>query len=380
MEDHTVVVDTAQTPTALAFAETFNVAVPFIDRHLAEGRGAKVAIRDAEGEVTYAALAASVNRAGNALAALGLGHGDRVLMVVKDCPLFFYLFWGRDQGGVRAGAAQHPCCGRRTNRFVIENARAACIVWSPEFAGEIAGALAEASHRPAHALPAEGEGDSFATRLGDAPDVLVPAPAAATEPGLLALHVGLDRHAQGRRSTRHRDMVVTSQYFAVETLGVTAGRHPLLCGKTVLRLRARQRHDLPAVDRRHGGAHGRAADSCLDLRRHGGLPAHRLLRRADALRRAAAGAGECGARSLQRPPLRLGRRAAARRRCWSAGRPPPGSASSTASARPRACTSSSPTGPAGWRRGPAARPCRATKRGWSTTTGATWPPVRPATC
>ena len=35
MDDHTVAVDTAQTPTALAFAEVFNVAVPFIDRHLA---------------------------------------------------------------------------------------------------------------------------------------------------------------------------------------------------------------------------------------------------------------------------------------------------------------------------------------------------------
>ena len=130
MDDHTVAVDTAQTPTALAFAEVFNVAVPFIDRHLAEGRGAKVAIRDTQGDVTYAVLAANVNRAGNALATLGLNPGDRVLMVVKDCPLFFYLFWG----AIRAGFVPVPLntlLRAPDYRVVIDNARAACIVWSP---------------------------------------------------------------------------------------------------------------------------------------------------------------------------------------------------------------------------------------------------------
>ena len=131
--------------------------MPFIDRHVAEGRGAKVAIRDAQGDVTYAALAAAVNRAGNALAALGLGPGDRVLMVVKDCPTFFYLFWG----AIKAGFVPVPLntlLRAPDYRFVIENSRAACIVWSPEFAGEVEPALAEAAHRPAHALPTEGRG------------------------------------------------------------------------------------------------------------------------------------------------------------------------------------------------------------------------------
>ena len=81
--------------------DRFNVAVPFIDRHVAEGRGAKVAIRTVHGEtVTYAELAERVNRAGNALLALGLKPGDRLLMVVKDCPAFFYLFWGAIKAGI----------------------------------------------------------------------------------------------------------------------------------------------------------------------------------------------------------------------------------------------------------------------------------------
>ena len=82
--------------------DRFNVAAPFIDRHLGEGRGAKAAIRTAHETVTYAELAERVNRAGNALLALGLKPGDRLLMVVKDCPAFFYLFWGAIKAGIVA--------------------------------------------------------------------------------------------------------------------------------------------------------------------------------------------------------------------------------------------------------------------------------------
>ncbi len=57
MRDNTVSVDESQSPAALAFAPVFNVAVPFIDRHVEEGRGEKIAIRAFGGEdVSYAGL------------------------------------------------------------------------------------------------------------------------------------------------------------------------------------------------------------------------------------------------------------------------------------------------------------------------------------
>src|SRR5690242_3188554 len=95
-----VAVDRTRTPATIQFAPGFNAAVPFVDRHLAEGRGGKVAIRSDAGDVTYAQLAERVNRCGNALLGLGIGRGQRVLMVVKDCPEFFYLFWGAIKAGV----------------------------------------------------------------------------------------------------------------------------------------------------------------------------------------------------------------------------------------------------------------------------------------
>ena len=48
MKDNVVAVDRSVTPNRLVFAPRFNVALPFIDRHLAEGRGDKPAIVTAD--------------------------------------------------------------------------------------------------------------------------------------------------------------------------------------------------------------------------------------------------------------------------------------------------------------------------------------------
>src|SRR5471032_3709525 len=129
----------------------FNVAVPFIDRHLSEGRGAKAAIRTTHETVTYAELAERVNRAGHALLALGLKPGDRLLMVVKDCPAFFYLFWG----AIKAGIVPIPLntmLRASSYAFMIDDSGAAALVYSPEFAGEVESALAAAKQKPRSVL------------------------------------------------------------------------------------------------------------------------------------------------------------------------------------------------------------------------------------
>ena len=67
MQDNTVFVDEKVDPPTLNFAPSFNVAVPFIDRHLDEGRAEKDAIRTVDESVTYGQLAERVNHCGTAL-------------------------------------------------------------------------------------------------------------------------------------------------------------------------------------------------------------------------------------------------------------------------------------------------------------------------
>src|SRR5215813_10931464 len=120
--------------------DRFNVAVPFVDRHLGEGRGAKVIIRTASETVTYAELAQRVNRAGNALLAAGLRPGDRVLMIVKDCPAFFYLFWGAIKAGI-VPAPLNTMLRVADYAYLFEDSGCKLVAYSSEYAREVEPAL-----------------------------------------------------------------------------------------------------------------------------------------------------------------------------------------------------------------------------------------------
>lgn len=219
MTDHVVSVDRSTEPTSLTFADNFNVAVAFIDRHLDEGRGDKTAILSADGSsATYRALAENVNRAGNALAGLGLAKGDRVLMMVMDCPAFFYLFWG----AIKAGYVPVPLntlLRAKDFQYMIEDSGCAAVVYSPEFAAEVEPALDAAGRKPAHAFRTEGDGDTLQSKMADAADALEPSPAGATDDCFWLYSSGTTGRPKGAVHS-HRDMVVTSQHYAVDTMGI----------------------------------------------------------------------------------------------------------------------------------------------------------------
>src|SRR2546428_5761755 len=94
MQDHTVTVDSTAVPSTIHFAPIFNVAVPFIDRHLEEGRASKVVIRTVAGGGGDGGLGEPVNRRGAFLLFLGGAPGDPALMGVTGCPVVFFLFCG----------------------------------------------------------------------------------------------------------------------------------------------------------------------------------------------------------------------------------------------------------------------------------------------
>ena len=114
-----------------------------------KGAGTKIAIQTADKSISYLDLAANVDRCANALVKLALKRGDRVLMVVKDCPAFFYLFWG----AIKAGFVPVPLntlLRAPSYAYMIDDSGAAALVYSPEFAAEVEPALAQAKQRPRH--------------------------------------------------------------------------------------------------------------------------------------------------------------------------------------------------------------------------------------
>ena len=223
MREHEVVVDAAGRPSAILYPDVFNVAVPFIDRHLAEGRGGKTAIVfDDTGEtVSYGQLAERVNRCGNLLWTLAGESGGRVLLVVKDCPEFFYLFWG----AIKAGLVPVPLntlLRAGDYRHIIEDSGCAGLVYSPEYRGEVAQALAGASHQPAFVLCSEGPDSAtgLAGMMDESSAVLAPAPASPDSECFWLYSSGSTGRPKGAVH-RQRDIVTTCVRYAADTLGVT---------------------------------------------------------------------------------------------------------------------------------------------------------------
>ena len=190
----------------------FNVAVPFVDRHLAEGRGAKLAIRTTSEDVTYAELVERVNRAGNTLLAKGLVPGDRLLMVVKDCPAFFFLFWGAIKAGI-VPIPPNTLLRMPDYAYMFEDSGCKLVVYSSEFASEIEPALAQA---PVEALTV----DAFLGEMAKASAALEARLAAPEDDCFWLYSSGSTGRPKGAVH-RQRDMVVSCELYGVRVLGVT---------------------------------------------------------------------------------------------------------------------------------------------------------------
>jgi benzoate-CoA ligase family protein len=212
-----VTVDRSNVPAKFQFADEFNCASVFIDRHLDEGRAAKAAIRTTDETVTYAQLAARVNRCGNALLEIGIEPGARLLLVVKDCPEFIYLVWG----AIKAGIIPVPLNTLLTDhdyRFMIEDSECAAIVYSPEYAAAVTSAAEMSSPRPAHVIAAAGAGSLSQLMDAAAPD-LAAHPTGPDDDCLWLYSSGSTGNPKGVVHA-HKDSAIVAQLYAAEAMGI----------------------------------------------------------------------------------------------------------------------------------------------------------------
>ena len=159
------------TGASAAEQRSYNLATAFVDRHLAEGRGDKVAIRCGDSRVTYRQLAALTNRVGHGLRRLGLHEEERVLLVLPDGPEFAAAYFGT----MKIGAVAVPTStGLRAPDYVyaLAESRARAVIVHGSVWGEVAPALARLPRQP-HVIGCGADaGLGWEEWLRDCPDLL----------------------------------------------------------------------------------------------------------------------------------------------------------------------------------------------------------------
>jgi 4-hydroxybenzoate-CoA ligase/benzoate-CoA ligase len=153
------------TASAVSLPRRYNAVTHFIDRHLDEGRGGKVAFIDDQGPHTYGELAGRVNQTARALRSLGVEPEQRVLMCMLDDIDFPAVFFG----AMKLGAVPVPVNTMLTTedfRFLIDDSRARAVIVSSALFAKIDPATTNQPHLR-HVLVA-GEDTRGGTSLHEA--------------------------------------------------------------------------------------------------------------------------------------------------------------------------------------------------------------------
>src|SRR3954468_6522759 len=114
----------------------FNVAAHFVDRHIAEGRGDRIAYECGDERVTYRQLFERVNRAGNMLKKMGVRQEERVGLLLLDTPEFPYCFFG----GIKIGAVPIPIntlLKLHEYEYILNDSRARVLIVSEQLLPQV---------------------------------------------------------------------------------------------------------------------------------------------------------------------------------------------------------------------------------------------------
>ncbi|CAN0482880.1 unnamed protein product, partial [Laminaria digitata] len=218
MEPNTVRIDRSGAAPVFIFADSFNVAVHMIDRHIDEGRSGKAAFITERETIDYGQLAERVNRCGNALLDAGIPVGGRVLMIVKDCPEFVYLYYG----AIKAGIVPVPIntlLRAADYQYMIDDSDCAALIYSPEFEDEVRPALEGATHKVPFVALTGGDG-GLGDMIADASDGLDPHPSDAMADCFWLYSSGSTGRPKGTVH-RQRDLLVSAVLYSESVLQIT---------------------------------------------------------------------------------------------------------------------------------------------------------------
>jgi benzoate-CoA ligase len=138
--------DHSSSPPRVDIPRNYNAAADLTERHLAAGRGDKLAYIDDAGSISYRALAERVNRCASALASLGLEQEQRVLIAMLDTIDWPVVFLGAIKAGVIPIAA-NTLLTTQDYEFMLNDSRARVLFVSEALLPQFVPLLAERAKR-----------------------------------------------------------------------------------------------------------------------------------------------------------------------------------------------------------------------------------------
>ncbi|MBI2460247.1 MAG: AMP-binding protein, partial [Candidatus Rokubacteria bacterium] len=199
----------------------FNVAVEFVDKNVAEGRGDKVALFYEDKTYTYRQVQELTNRVGNGLLALDVEPEQRVMLLLLDTPEFVGSFFG----AIKIGAVPVPVntlLKAPDYLYMLRDSRAKVLIVAEPLLAEVAPVLRQAP-RLEHVVvvgKAQGPQHDFARWAAGASPALDAADTTRDDVALWLYSSGSTGFPKGVVHLHH-DMVYCADTYARQVLGIT---------------------------------------------------------------------------------------------------------------------------------------------------------------
>ena len=248
----------------------FNIADYFLDDRIREGLGERIALRTRGRTVTYASLRARANRFANALEAMRVRPGERVLIGLPDIPDFPAALFGTLKRGA-VGVMVNCYLGEQRIRELYEYTRATAAVVHAEHADVFARATRRARHAPRLLVLGTDEGEA---RIDNSSLHYVNYASHSDDPAIW-LFSGRDHGSSQGRGPEPRLLRQLHRVLREAGHRLHSRRHHALRPQALLRLRHRFQPLLPPRGGRVHGALPRALHRRRALRADRAAPSPR---------------------------------------------------------------------------------------------------------
>ena len=192
----------------------------FIDRHLREGRGERLAFVDPWRSLSYAELAQASARFAVGLRAAGIQREQRVALVMLDTVDFPVAFWG----AIRAGVVPVPIntlLPPEITGYILEDSRAAAIFVSAPLLAQLAPVIERLGVGRAIASAPDGDGGDFNAFLAGGAADTEPAQCSPDEVAFWLYSSGSTGNPKGVKHV-HASLKATADTYGAQVLGIGA--------------------------------------------------------------------------------------------------------------------------------------------------------------